>query len=179
MAGSAIHLESKQWTKQVFNSSGTFNVPSGIDTVFVELIGGGGSGASGAATSDTLITDGRAGDYIFTAVDVTPGASVSVVVGIGGTGVSSGAGNPGGNSIFFGDTTITARGGLGGRVVSFVNYGGNIGTGLIELLQDLGYETDIGLGATGGAGAGSPAAANPFSSLAGSDGRVVVWYKNY
>jgi len=93
-----------------FTSSGTFSVPSGITAVNVLVVaGGGGAGydASGGAGAGGLIY--RPG---FT---VTPGGTVSVTVGDGGTPSGAAVGGPNGNngqdSVF---GTLTAKGGGAG-----------------------------------------------------------------
>jgi hypothetical protein len=113
---------------QVFNSSGTFTVPTGIEKVMVELwgAGGGGGGGGGGGYSNIGATGGGGGGggYVKDILNVSPGGSITVTIGSGGNGGGGGlaggtlsngqngfnAGN-GGNT-FFG--TTTAGGGFGG-----------------------------------------------------------------
>ena len=86
---------------QTFNSSGTFSVPSGVAALDVLIIAG---GAGGAPTSGDSVGGGGAGGLIFMPNSpVTPGGSVSVTVGNGGS-----TNNDGSDSAF---GTLTAKGG--------------------------------------------------------------------
>lgn len=85
-----------------FTSSGSWTVPSGVSKCAVWVIGGGGGGRGGNANkqpSATAVIGGRGGhgaglshEYLYS---VTPGASVTVTVGAGGTGGAGGAGASG------------------------------------------------------------------------------------
>ena len=94
---------------QVFNASGTFSVPSGISSVDVLVVGGGGSSKIGGG-------GGGAGGLIFMpGYPVTPGGTVTVTVGCGGS-VSTSYPSPvpegdGQDSVF---GTLTAKGGGAG-----------------------------------------------------------------
>jgi hypothetical protein len=88
--------------KQVFTSSGTFNVPTGVTSVLVTVIGAGGNGGNGSSSNGG---GGGAGGYIVDYVSVTSGGTATVTVGTnGGSRTSS----------FAGATTITASGGSNG-----------------------------------------------------------------
>jgi hypothetical protein len=100
---------------EVFTSSGTFSVPSGVSSVDVLVVAGGGGGGNhhgaGAGAGGLIFRPG------FT---VTPGGTVSVTVGEGGSGADTypGPTNPSGlrgssgqDSVF---DTLTAKGGGGG-----------------------------------------------------------------
>jgi len=88
---------------------GTFAVPSGITSIDVLVLAGGGGGGSGTAGA------GGAGGYIDRpGLPVTPGSTISYNVGAGNprpTGSDIGQGNNGSNSVF---GTLTAIGGGGG-----------------------------------------------------------------
>ena len=94
--------------KQVFTSSGTFTVPTGVTTVLVTVIAAGGNGGNGPGSGVCGGGNGGgggAGGYIVDYVTVTPGGTASVSVGTNsGTRTSS----------FAGGTTITASGGSNG-----------------------------------------------------------------
>lgn len=105
------------WTKkapagsQTFTASGTFIVPEGYTEVSICMCGGGGSGAQ---LNEVSTGGGHAGQIISQTVVVTPGESISVVIGAGApSGPQTGNynGTAGGNSSFKG---VTALGGVGG-----------------------------------------------------------------
>jgi len=105
------------FTSQSFTSSGTFSVPSGVTVTDVLVVAGGGG------AGDDYGGGGGAGGLIFMPeYPVTPGGTVTVTVGCGGSAGSSPAGQPaarggtGQDSVF---GTLTAKGGGGGG-------GGNI-----------------------------------------------------
>lgn len=92
---------------QVFTTSGTFSVPSGVTKVKVTVIGAGGNG--GNANIYVTGGGGGAGGYIVNHVSVTSGGSCTVTVGTNaGTRTSS----------FVGNSTITASGGSNGGSAS-------------------------------------------------------------
>ncbi len=135
---------------QVFNSSGTFTVPAGITRIMVELwgAGGGGGGGGGSTSSSTMGGSGGgagAGGYVKDILSVTPGASITVTIGIGGAGGQGGQwfnlnhdGLPGANggNTSFGTTTVGS------------GNGGNPGT--------QGTGSGNGNGGSGGAGGNAP-----------------------
>jgi hypothetical protein len=89
---------------QVFTSSGTFTVPTGVSRVKVSVIGAGGNGGTGV-NGGARGGGGGAGGYVVDYVAVTPGGTATVTVGTNaGTRTSS----------FAGTTTLTALGGSDG-----------------------------------------------------------------
>jgi len=106
---------------QSFTSSGTFSVPSGITTVDVLVVAGG--GGSSDATSNYGGGAGAGGLVYRPGFTVTPGGTVSVTVGNGGTqaqttGQDSGFGTltakGGGRGGSHGNTEAAEAGGSGG-----------------------------------------------------------------
>jgi len=104
--------------QQIFTSSGTFIVPEGVYKIRVWLTGGGGGGG-GAAPS----RGGSGGQTGVKTIYVTPGQSISIVIGSGGKGEGSpawlgpsptnwGKSGNGGQSSF--GSYLTASGGTGG-----------------------------------------------------------------
>jgi hypothetical protein len=109
--------------RQLFITSGTFTVPTGITAVKVTMVGGGGGGAAGAASAGNGAGGGAAGACMGWFTGLTPGGTIAVTVGAAGTGGTGagGAGGAGGQSIF---STFTANGGSGG---TFGNASGGAG----------------------------------------------------
>lgn len=105
---------------QVFTTSDTYTPTTGMTYCFIQCLGGGAAGGgSGATTSGqhSIGTGGGGGEYaagIFTAATI--GASQTVTIGAGGTGVSASAGGNGGNTSL--GSIISAYGGSGGTTVA-------------------------------------------------------------
>lgn len=102
--------------KATFLASGSFVAPSGVTRVKVTVTAGGGSGSGcrGTSTAQTISgSGGGAGGTVISWVNIVPGNSYPVVVGLGGTAVTGAInGISGSNSSFNG--TILAFGGTGG-----------------------------------------------------------------
>jgi hypothetical protein len=120
---------------QVFSSSGTFTVPANVTQVEVICIGGGGGGgASNNSTAGGTVlgnsgAGGGGGGYAYKVVSgLTPGGTVAVTVGVGGTAGANAAGGNGGSSSF--GAHCSATGGTGGAFgSSTIGSGGSGGNG--------------------------------------------------
>ncbi|HCB4955426.1 tail fiber protein [Salmonella enterica] len=118
---------------QFFTTNGTFTVPDGVTTLFVEVMGGGGGGAGGAQSTHYETRGGHAGEQIVSIVNVVPGQQFPVKIGSGGNGGAFWPNPPtssvgtatdqttlyrksfdGGSSSF---SNITAAGGIGGESI--------------------------------------------------------------
>lgn len=114
---------------QRFGASGTFVVPAGVTVVYLSGCGAGGGGGGGAGSSGSNGSGGGGGggagrSAIKEPLSVTPGQSITVVIGVGGAAGTSGSGNAG-NGGRGGDTLVgnsTLAGGTGGE-------GGSTATG--------------------------------------------------
>lgn len=162
---------------QVFNSAGTssWTVPANINKVFVQVWGGGGGGAGGTALS-IAGSGGGAGGYGAGFLAVTPGASLSVTVGAGGTGGPVGSDGVAGGQSSLG-TAIVANGGAKGLATSngptfggtvsganaVITISGGSGGGAAPYIVSTGSLGGNGgnCGMGGGGGGGSSSAANP------------------
>lgn len=114
--------------QKIFTTDGTFTVPAGITKVFLTMIGGGGSGGGTSNTNQQGGGGGAGASVINYPLEVTPGATLTVQVGLGGTGVNSSTAS-GEASIFDTATAkITANGGSGGTANSANAAGGSGGT---------------------------------------------------
>jgi hypothetical protein len=112
-------------SRQVFTSSGTYTPTAGMLYCIVEALGGGGAGGGvSSGSSGGGGGGGGAGGYcnkVISAASV--GASQTVTIGAGGTGVSGNTGNNGGDTTF--GAILTGGGGKGGPVG--VNLGRTVG----------------------------------------------------
>lgn len=98
----------------VFNSSGTWTVPSGVTQARVHVIGGGGGGGREDTTAGGGGGAGGEAESLISLIGVT---SVPITVGLGGAGaVVTGVGATGGTSSF--GAFLSATGGTGGGTVS-------------------------------------------------------------
>ncbi|EBA3389897.1 phage tail protein [Salmonella enterica] len=118
---------------QFFTTNGTFTVPDGVTTLFIEVMGGGGGGAGGSQSIYYEARGGHAGEQIVSIVNVVPGQQFPVKIGAGGCGGAFWSNPPttsvgtvtdqttiyrksfdGGSSSF---SDITAAGGIGGESI--------------------------------------------------------------
>jgi uncharacterized protein YjdB len=122
--------------KKVFNSSTTWTVPTGVTSVDVFLVGGGGGGANTCNMNGQYAAGGSSGfTKTVLAVAVTPGQQITIEVGAGGTGVTSTngtapayyAGGVGGYSRFNNDNNIKALGGGSSATLTYAGTGGSGG----------------------------------------------------
>lgn len=90
-------LNAQTLTTDTYTTSTTWVVPACVTSITVRAWGGGGAGG-GASSTDRNGGGGGGGAYCTRVETVTPGETLIITVGAGGTGVSSGTGNPGGNS---------------------------------------------------------------------------------
>lgn len=82
-----------------YTANDTFVVPKGVTTIWVTGQGGGGAGGGAPSSNSSGAGGGSSGiGTIKQRVAVVPGASHSVTIGAGGTGVSGGTGNNGGTT---------------------------------------------------------------------------------
>lgn len=122
----------KQMNVQIFPASGTFTIPVGVTSAKVTVVGSGGAGG-GSNGANSGMGGGSGGVGIKWLSGLTPGNTLVVTVGTGGTGVSATAGNNGTASSVASGTqviaTITANPGGGGAAnISGPAGGGAAGT---------------------------------------------------
>jgi len=105
-----LHLDDEFLTEgtpqgqQVFTSSGTFTVPTGVTQVSAVVVGGGGGGAGSDGDRNEGNTGGGGGGLAYGTFTVSPGESLTVTVG------AAGAAGPSGDDGGAGGTTTIARG---------------------------------------------------------------------
>ena len=167
-------------SSQTFTSSGTFVVPAGVNHVYVIGCGGGGGAAGGCfQSSNANACDGVPGGgaaLAMHAMSVTPGDSLAVTIGAGGTGGSPAAGSTGYGSsgTAGGDSSFNGVVFYGGCAV----YAANQATGYRQY-QD-GGNGPFGRGGSSsitGASTGGNAAANSGAG-GGAGGRGVSGINN-
>ena len=136
---------------QLFTANGTFTVPAGITKIKVCVYGGGAGGSGGGSATQHGGGGGGAGGFAEGTYSVTPLASFTVTIGLGGTGGSpDNSGGNGGTSGF--GALIAATGGQGG-VTNILGGKAGIGSG--------GYlNTALGNGGGGNNGINGVNAAN-------------------
>jgi hypothetical protein len=161
-------------TVEIFESSGTFTVPGGVDYVWITGCGGGGGGGL-----DTTAGDGGGGgggaesanEYPIY-LGASPPATVSITIGAGGAGRSgsTGIGTDGAASTF--GTYLTLDGGQAGTTQSGGGGGGAGGGALVS--GDTAGNPGTGVGIIGG-GSGGGGAETGSTGYAGGSGYASSW----
>jgi hypothetical protein len=150
-----------------FTSSGTFTVPAGVTKISAVLIGGGGAG--GGSGGGVGGNGGGGGGLVYiNDYPVSPGQTLTVVVGGGGVAVSGNAGGDGGNSSITG--IAAAFGGKGGAATANapVSLGGSgsVESNVVNSGISTGGSSGNGTNTAGGGGGGSAG----YSGNGGSGG---------
>lgn len=99
-------------TTYTFDSNTTFIVPAGFTKIDVFAVGGGGGGGGDAYRAGQPGGGGYGGNVVYTTINVTPGQSIPVTIGAGGTGGSHQVAGGAGGTTTFG--SVSAAGGAGG-----------------------------------------------------------------
>jgi hypothetical protein len=156
-----------QTTSVNLTSSGSYTVPAGVTKIKVEAWGGGG-GTSRPANQNTR-GGGGGGAYSRSSFSVTPGASISYVVGAGGTT----SGTNGGDSYWENTSTLLAKGGSGNTGTSTAAGGqASAGVGAVKYSGGTGAAQVSTMNAGGGGGgAGSEGDGNDASGSTGGASR--------
>lgn len=97
-------------SSQIFTSSGTWNRPSGVTKIVIEVVSGGGGGGS-ATTDNTIGAGGGGGGYGKKFIDVSAISSVTVTIGAAGASGTGSDGGAGGTSSFGAHVSVTGGGG--------------------------------------------------------------------
>ena len=150
---------------QSYTSSGAyvFTVPAGVHYLVAYILGGGGGGGGTAASTPCESSGGSGGGGAIIQASVTPGQTVSVVVGAGGAGGASGnsTGATGGSSSIFGFTAYGGNGGIAYSGTCPVN--GPAGGGTATPSNASSYYYNLYAGGAGGAGRNPETAADTYS----------------
>ena len=101
------------------SGSGTYNLPTGVQAILVEVLGGGATGGTaqtGSNNAQAAASGGWGGSYAASLI-TSPAASYAYTVGAGGAAIAGGGtagnGNAGGDSNF-GSGTVVGKGGAAG-----------------------------------------------------------------
>lgn len=172
--------------KQLFTSSGSFTVPTGVTTIYVSGCGGGGSGSATVATS--ACGGGGAACVLFQSYTVIPGTTYTVTIGAGGAGANTQFGNSGGTTSL--GALVSLPGGGGGNSQTGTpgasgGFGGTRGSYAISTaIFGAGGSTLFGIGGpsstTGnptsitGSGYGSGSGGTSSNSAAGANGFLLI-----
>ena len=162
-----------------FNSgSGNWTVPAGVTSVQIEVWGaGGGGGGGGAGSGSNGASGGGGGGYCKkNALTVTPGQTISYVVGTGGTagGTDETDGITGGNSSAYSGAYVAngGVGGLNGEANNTVATAGGTASGG-DVNTTGGSSTAVASGDNGGAG-GTGAGSGGAGGSGGTSGGAIT-----
>lgn len=140
-----------QMTTYLTAGTFTFTVPDGVYRIKCRVIGGGG-GAGGSA-SDKSGGGGGAGGYAEGWIDVTPGQTITITVGIGGSGGTAGNFGVSGGLSSVGGFMSASGGAYGDAGGGGTGAGGFGGTGTGGSVNSVGSDGSDGT-TTGAVGAG-------------------------
>lgn len=116
----SIPISAPPSLKQTFNNTQNWTVPSGVNGIWVHLVGGGGGGTARINSNSLNGTGGAGGNATIGFTPVTPGETIGITIGAGGTGgvvQTNDTGNQLGNA--GGDTFVNTSGtswGAGGAM---------------------------------------------------------------
>lgn len=128
---------------QFFTTNGTFTVPAGVTTLFVEVMGGGGGGAGGGHGEGSTQVNyyeacgGKSSKIIVRNITVKPGEKYPIMIGAGGAGGPFISTTPSYNPLM--DKTITVKYSADGGDSSFSNIiskGGSGGANVYHVHKD-------------------------------------------
>ena len=165
----------------------TWTVPAGVTTADVLIVGGGGGGAAGSNAANTYGSGGGGGGGVYLAAGypLTPGNSLSLNVGAGGTGATpTGVGNTStgsqGNQTVF-DQITAGGGGAGAPTDAASNPGGNGtvgggggGTSIWWVAYGYNGSSSTPAPALGGTGSSATVGGKTFPAINGGKGGTYI-----
>jgi len=119
--------------RATINSTSNWTVPAGVNAILFFLAGGGGGGSAKSSGVVSGSSGGAAGGVLVRAISVTPGSTIGITCGAGGTGAAAGTdtnGGPGGASYLSAGNTLFGVNGANQYTTSggFANYTGSPGS---------------------------------------------------
>jgi hypothetical protein len=174
----------------VYTSSGTFTIPAGVTSFKATCVGGGGGGGGANYYAKIGGYGGGAGSVIQYFTGLTPGNTITITRGAGGTGgggggPSSGGGGTGGtSSVSSGTQTINTASAAGGNGGAGAYYSccnppaanGSAGSASGGFLNYAGSGTTSFIGVTQYGGGGNPGFSNSAPGSTGVGGFVLIEY---
>jgi hypothetical protein len=159
--------------QQLFTTSQSFVVPGGVTQISAAAIGGGGGGSGGDGGRGEPNQGGGGGGLAYGTFAVTPGETLTITVGAGGTSPSGGSGGAGGASSIARSATVLLSGGGGaGGVERTINTAaGGTSTGTERAGGGIGGAGGTGTAASGGTGGGG---AGGYSAAGGAGGAITA-----
>ena len=166
---SQINKKSFNVRTQKFETSGSFTVPEGVNTIFVWMAAAGGGSSRVSGTNYCFGAGGSGGYYKSYPIVVTPGDTLTVVVGAKGTSSSTSSSNvtKGGNSRISNGATVLLEAWGGGPGSS--GFGGSISSNTNPPGTNSNYGGGNG-GFPGGSGGSSV-----YQYIVTSTGQAVIW----
>jgi hypothetical protein len=153
---------------QIFTSSGTFTVPTGVTKLIVDVWGGGGGGAN-SIVGGTGAAGGSGGYGRAYVSGLTPGASITVTVGGGGNaGAGSGGGGSAGGTSSFG-SYLSCTGGNPANGATGGQSGVPTVAGATLLLKSIATNNPVSI-PNGGATSGTTGPSCPCFNIIGRGG---------
>lgn len=145
-----LNSVAESWIKpgqQLFTQATSWTVPAGVTKVSAVAVGGGGGGAAGDGGRGEPNTGGGGGGLSWARFKVTPGETLTIAVGAGGTSLAGSDGTAGGlSSISRSGVDLVVAGGGGGGFERNEGPGGTGGTHSVGAV----YAGGGGAGGTGG-----------------------------
>lgn len=179
----------------VFTSTATWTCPAGVTTVYIDACGGGGGGAYGTLNATGGGGGGGAQAVRRSAINVSPGQTYTITIGLGGVAGVTGAVDGGNGGVTSLGSLISLAGGIGGKnngtgsapgggggtygisgnYTSSLSSGGPGGQCIFGSSGPSGNGIQVGQGG-GGYGAGGGGGAGGQAGGGGANGWMQIWW---
>ncbi|HFN9836242.1 TPA: hypothetical protein ACHH4S_004142 [Yersinia enterocolitica] len=179
----------------VFTSTATWTCPAGVTTVYIDACGGGGGGAYGTLNATGGGGGGGAQAVRRSAINVSPGQTYTITIGLGGVAGVTGAVDGGNGGVTSLGSLISLAGGVGGKnngtgsapggsggtygisgnYTSSLSSGGPGGQCIFGSSGPSGNGIQVGQGG-GGYGAGGGGGAGGQAGGGGANGWMQIWW---